>query len=386
MILRVASVIIIDTEYVSDREGAGNRSHMTLAGFELIKHLTELQGISGNEGNVRRFLQQELTPLVDEVAVTGLGNLFGVKHSAQADAPRLMIAAHMDEVGFMVKQITPAGLLTVTPIGGWNPYSISAQRYTLHTHKGDYVCISSSVAPHLLRGKDGAAQTVQPDAILFDAGFSSREEAQEYGVRPGDSIVPLTETVYTANRQNIISKAWDNRYGCAVMLETMRAVQGKALPATIIAGATVQEEVGLRGVRGAVHHYQPDAFIAVDCSPANDMEGKKDEQGQLGQGFLLRVQDPGMITHRGMVEYLRDTAETYNIPYQYFFSKGGTDAGAAHLMNAGVPSAVVGVCARYIHGHQTLFRISDYEAAKEMLTKIVETFDKTTLETIRRNG
>ena len=359
---------------------------MSLQGFELIKHLTELQGISGNEGNVRRFLQQELTPLVDEIAVSGLGNLFGVKHSQAADAPRLMIAAHMDEVGFMVKQITQNGLFTVTPIGGWNPYSISAQRYTLQTHKGDYVCISSSVAPHLLRGADGSTKSIQADDILFDAGFTSREEALEYGVRPGDSIVPETKTVYTANKKAIISKAWDNRYGCAVMLETMRAVQGQALSSTIIAGASVQEEVGLRGIRGAVHQYQPDAFIAVDCSPANDAEGKKDEQGQLGQGFLLRVQDPGMITHRGMVEYLRDTAETNRIPYQYFFSKGGTDAGAAHTMNSGVPSAVVGVCARYIHGHQTLFHISDYDAAKEMLTKIVSTFDRTTLNTIRENG
>ena len=257
----------------------------------------------------------------------------------------------MDEVGFMVRQITSNGLLTVTPIGGWNPYSISAQRYTLQTRKGDYVCISSSVAPHLLRGKDGAAKSVAPEDILFDAGFTSREEALEYGVRPGDSIVPKTETVWTANKQALIGKAWDNRYGCAVMLEAMRAVKDKEL----------------------------------DCSPADDTDGNKDKFGQLGGGFLLRVQDPGHITHRGMREFLLDTAETHKIPYQYFFSKGGTDAGAAHVSNDGVPSAVIGVCARYIHGHQTLFRMDDYEAAKEMVIKVLETFDKTTLATIRAN-
>ena len=359
---------------------------MQLTGFELIKHLTELQGTSGNEGRVRFFIKEQLTPLVDEVEVSGLGNIFGVKQSATEDAPKLMIAAHIDEVGFMVARITDNGLFNVIPIGGWNPYSISAQRFTLQTHKGDYVCISSSVAPHLLRGKDGGASTVKAEDILFDAGFTSKEEALEYGVRPGDSIVPLTETVYTANKQGIISKAWDNRYGCAVMLETMQAVKDTTLASTIIAGASVQEEVGLRGIKGAVYRYQPDAFIAVDCSPASDESGTKDAFGQLGQGFLLRVQDPGMITHRGMVEYLRDTAETHRIPYQYFFSKGGTDAGAAHVMNQGVPSAVVGVCARYIHGHQTLFRISDYDAAKEMLHQVVSTFDRTTLETIRNNN
>lgn len=358
---------------------------MQLQGFELIKQLTELQGTSGNEGRVRSFIEAQLTPLVDEVSVSGLGNIFGVKHSADSDAPRLMIAAHMDEVGFMVARITDKGLFQVVPIGGWNPYSVSAQRYTLQTRKGDYVCISSSVAPHLLRGEKGTS-AVKVEDILFDAGFISKEEALEYGVRPGDTIVPQTETVYTANGQAVISKAWDNRYGCAVMLETMAAVKGQALPSTLIAGASVQEEVGLRGIKGAVHQYQPDAFIAVDCSPASDESGNKDAFGQLGEGFLLRVQDPTMITHRGMVEYLLDTAETHHIPYQYFFSKGGTDAGAAHVMNHGVPSAVVGVCARYIHGHQTLFRLADYEAAKEMLYRVATTFDRTTLQTIRENG
>src|SRR5699024_4304445 len=119
---------------------------------------------------------------------------------------------------------------------------------------------------------------------------------------------------------------------------------------------------------------------------ANDTEGKKEEFGQLGEGFLLRVQDPGHITHKGMREFLFDTAETHHIPYQFFFSKGGTDAGAAHTMNAGVPSAVIGVAGRYIHGQQTLFRISNYDAAKEMLQKVVTTFDRTTLETILQNS
>lgn len=353
---------------------------MALKGFELIKTLTELQATSGNERNVRRFIQQELTPLVDHIEVSGLGNIFGVRHSQETDAPRLMIAAHMDEVGFMVNRITEQGLIKVTALGGWNPYSVSAQRYTLQTAKGDYPIISSSVAPHLLRGKESTA--VKVEDILFDAGFTSKEEALAFGVRPGDTIVPQTETIWTANKKAIIGKAWDNRYGCAVMLEAMQQVQGLALPSTIIAGATVQEEVGLRGARGAVHKYQPDAFIAVDCSPANDMEGKSSEYGHLGQGFLLRVQDPGMITHRGMVEFLQDTAETHKIPYQYYFSKGGTDAGAAHTMNDGVPSAVIGVCARYIHGHQTLFHIADYDAALEMVTQVMKTFDRTTYQTI----
>ncbi|MBD3948595.1 glutamyl aminopeptidase [Tuanshanicoccus lijuaniae] len=353
--------------------------------FQLIKQLTEVQGISGNEGRVRDVIREKMTPLVDEVHQSPLGNLFGVKHSQTEDAPRLMVAAHMDEVGFMISRITDNGLFAVIPVGGWNPYSISAQRYTLQTKKGDYVCISSSVAPHLLKGKS-EGQSVKAEDILFDAGFTSKEEALEYGVRPGDAIVPQTETVKTANGKNIISKAWDNRYGCAVMLETLASVKDLALPNHLIAGASVQEEVGLRGIKGAVHQFQPDLFLAVDCSPAGDTEGKKDEFGQLGQGFLLRMQDPGHITHKGLRDYLLDMAESNHIPYQYFFSKGGTDAGAAHVMNNGVPSGVIGVPGRYIHGHQTLFSIADYEAARELLLKIVTTFDRTTLNSILKQG
>lgn len=351
--------------------------------FKLIKELTELQGISGNEGEVRNYLQDKLTPLVDEVEISGLGNIFGIKKTQTENAPRLMVASHMDEVGFMVSQINPNGTLRVVPIGGWNVYAVSAQRFTLQTRKGNYPVVSSAVSPHLMRGEK--AKSLKPSDILFDGGFESKEEAESFGVRPGDSLVPKVETIYTANKKSIISKAWDNRYGSAVIIDTLVRIQGKQLDSELIIGASVQEEVGLRGIRGAVHRYQPDVFMAVDCSPASDAEGNKDAQGRLGDGFLLRVQDPGMITHKGLRDYLLDTAESNNIPYQHFFSMGGTDAGAAHTMNEGIISGVIGVPARYIHGHQSLFRISDYEAAQAMLEAVVTTFDRTTYETLLQN-
>ena len=156
----------------------------------------------------------------------------------------------------------------------------------------------------------------------------------------------------------------------------------KSCRTRLIAGANVQEEVGLRGTKGAVHKFKPDLFFAVDCSAADDLTTTKDTFGHLGEGFLLRIQDPGMITLKGMREFLLDTAETHDIPYQYFVSKGGTDAGAAHVMNDGVPSAVIGVCARYIHTHQTMFHIDDYAAAKEMVAQVIKALDKSTYETI----
>lgn len=349
--------------------------------FQRIKELTELQGTSGNEEDIRSYMRHAMTPLVDEVRQDGLGGIFGIRQNEDPEAPTIMVAAHMDEVGFVLTQITDRGLFKVSPLGGWNPFVVSAQRFTLKTHLGNYPCISSSVPPHLLRGK-GAQATPDVKDILFDAGFESREEAESFGVRPGDTIVPQVETVKTANGKNIISKSWDNRYGCTVVLEALEALQGEKLGHTLVAGANVQEEVGLRGARPAVTKFKPDLFFAVDCSAADDTVTKNGTFGHLGEGTLFRFYDPGMIMLPKMKEYLLDTAETNQIPYQYFASTGGTDAGAAHLSNEGIPSAVIGVCGRYIHTHQTLFSIADFEAAREMLIQVLRGLDKSTVATI----
>ncbi|MCC5895155.1 MAG: glutamyl aminopeptidase [Alkalibacterium sp.] len=355
---------------------------MTDETIDLIKRTTELQGISGFEHNVRDFMRKEMTGLVDDIEMDGLGGLFGIKQSSTENAPKLMLAAHMDEVGFMVSSITSKGLIKVLPIGGWNPYVVSSQRFTIQTKSGEYPLVSSSVPPHLLKGKK--SESISIEDILFDGGFDSKEEAEEYGLRPGDPIVPDVQTIQMANKKTFVGKAWDNRYGVTLVLELLKKLKDQSLPNTLIAGANVQEEVGLRGTKGAVRKFQPDAFLAVDCSPANDLNGDKEAFGRLGDGFLLRIQDPGMLLSKEMKDYLIDTAESNNIPYQYFVSKGGTDAVAAHQLNEGIPSAVIGVPARYIHTHQSLFRIDDYEAAKEMVYHLVKTFDQSTLETLKK--
>ncbi|MFV0557900.1 MAG: glutamyl aminopeptidase [Enterococcus sp.] len=350
--------------------------------FQRIKELTELQGTSGFEHEVRDYMREKITPLVDEVQQDGLGGIFGIRQHADADAPKVMVASHMDEVGFMVTQITDRGLFKVVPLGGWNPYVVSAQRYTLKTSAGkNYPVISSSVPPHLLRGTAGQG-TVEVASILFDAGFESKDEAMSFGVLPGDTIVPFAETIKTANGKNIISKAWDNRYGCTLVLEALEALQNEQLGHTLIAGANVQEEVGLRGAKASTNKFQPDLFFAVDCSAADDTVTKNGTFGHLGEGTLMRIQDPGLILLPRLREYLLDTAETHNIPYQYFVSKGGTDAGAAHVANEGIPSTVIGVVGRYIHTHQTMFSIADFDAAREMLIQTLKGLDKSTVETI----
>lgn len=347
--------------------------------FQRIKELTELQGTSGFEQDVRSYMAENMKPFVDKIEYDGLGGVFGLRE--KENAKRIMVASHMDEVGFMLVNIKDNGMFVVQPLGGWNPYVVSAQRFTLKTKQGDYPVISSSVPPHLLRGTAGQA-AVQVTDILFDGGFDSKEEAESFGVRPGDTIVPDVKTILTANKKNIISKAWDNRYGNVMVLEALEALKDEELNYNLIAGSNVQEEVGLRGAHGSTHKFNPDLFFAVDCSPADDIHTKNGTYGHLGEGTLIRIFDPGMIMLKNMRDFLLDTAETHHIPYQYYVSKGGTDATAAHTSNNGIPSTVIGVPGRYIHTHQTMFSIKDFEAAREMLIQILKTLDESTINTI----
>ncbi|MBM7643552.1 glutamyl aminopeptidase [Streptococcus loxodontisalivarius] len=352
---------------------------MTL--FDKIKEVTQLQATSGFEQPVRDHLRQKITPLVDRVETDGLGGVFGIRQHQDANAPKIMVAAHMDEVGFMISDIKPDGTFRVVELGGWNPLVVSSQRFTLHTRDGrSYPVISGSVPPHFLRGANGGASLPQVADIVFDAGFASKEEANSFGVFPGDTIIPESETILTANQKNVISKAWDNRYGVLMVTELLEHIQNQELGHTLIAGANVQEEVGLRGAHVSTSKFDPELFFAVDCSPAGDIYGN---QGAIGDGTLIRFYDPGHIMLPNMKDFLLTTAEEAGIKYQYYAAKGGTDAGAAHLKNGGVPSTTIGVCARYIHSHQTLYAMDDFLEAQAFLQAIIKRLDRSTVDLIK---
>lgn len=349
--------------------------------FSKIKEVTELDGIAGYEHTVRDYLRQKISPLVDRVETDGLGGIFGIKDSQAEDAPRIMVAAHMDEVGFMLSHINPNGSFSVVGIGGWNPLVVNSQRFTLYTRAGKAIpVVSGSVPPHFLRGGAGQ-QLPKVEDILFDGGFADKAEAEAFGIAPGDIIVPQSETILTANQKNIISKAWDNRYGLLMVTELLEHLKGQSLNNTLIAGANVQEEVGLRGAHVSTTKFDPELFFAVDCSPAGDIYGN---QGAIGQGTLIRFYDPGHIMLKDMRDFLLTTAEEAGIKYQYYCAKGGTDAGAAHLKNHGIPSTTIGVCARYIHSHQSLYAMDDFLQAQAFLQAIVKKLDRSTVDLIKK--
>ncbi|WP_154989645.1 M42 family metallopeptidase [Priestia megaterium] len=352
--------------------------------LSLFKTLTELPGAAGNEHQVRSFMRSQIEPLVDEVIQDGLGSLFGVRYNEEK-GPKVMVAGHMDEVGFMVTSVTDKGMLRFQTLGGWWSQVLLAQRVHVVTKKGPITGVIASIPPHLL----DESQRNKPMAIknmMIDVGADSKQEVAEMGIRPGDQIVPICPFTPMANEKKILAKAWDNRYGCGLAIELLKEVKNEKLPNILYSGATVQEEVGLRGAQSAANMIKPDLFYALDASPANDTSGDKNAFGQLGKGVLLRIFDRTMVTHRGMREFILDTAETNSIPYQYFVSPGGTDAGRVHTSNNGVPSVVIGVCSRYIHTHASMIHVDDYAAAKELLVKLVRSTDQTTLDTIKQNG
>ncbi|RFU68731.1 M42 family peptidase [Peribacillus saganii] len=352
--------------------------------LSLFKTLTELPGVPGNEHSVRKFMKQELEKYSEEIVQDGLGSIFGVKKGNEA-GPRVMVAGHMDEVGFMVTSITDNGMIRFQTLGGWWSQVLLAQRVEVITDNGPVIGVIGSIPPHLL---DEALRSKPMDIknMLIDVGADDKEDVKRMGIRPGQAIVPICPFTPMANEKKILAKSWDNRYGCGLSIELLKDLKDVKLQNVLFSGATVQEEVGLRGAQTAANLIKPDIFFALDASPANDMSGKKSEFGQLGKGALLRILDRSMVTHRGMREFILDTAETHNIPYQYYVSQGGTDAGRVHTSNEGIPSSVIGICSRYIHTHASIVHVDDYAAARELIGKLVRACDKTTVESIRQNG
>lgn len=349
--------------------------------WSLFQQLTQAPGAPGFEGEVRRILRTHLEKHSDELVQDRLGGAFGILRGKSG--PRVMVAGHMDEVSFMVTRITEEGFLRFQPLGGWWNQVMPAQRVEVVTRAGKRIPgVIGSVPPHLLK-PEARNKPLEIEEMFIDVGARNREEVDRMGIRPGDPAVPVCPFVEMEGGRRLMAKAWDNRFGCGMAVELLKEMKKDRPPNTLIAGATVQEELGLRGAEAAANLIQPDIFFAVDASPAGDIPGVKEGFGRLGGGVLIRIYDRTMVTLPGMRDYLLDTAEKENIPYQFFVSQGGTDAGAVHRSGTGVPSAAIGVCARYIHSHAAIVDKDDIEAAKAFLIALVKGLDDAAAERIR---
>ncbi|WP_323704545.1 M42 family metallopeptidase [Mammaliicoccus sp. Dog046] len=336
--------------------------------INMMKELTELHAVPGFENEVRSYLKQKMEPYVDEIIGDNMGSIYGVKKSKNPNAKKVLIAAHMDEIGFMVTEKTKEGMLKFTPLGGVSSDVWLSQTLQLKTRDQKYYNgVVGSIPKHFRTGKESG---VSIEDMLLDVGAENLEQLNEMGINIGDTIVPRTDLErLTENR--ILAKAWDNRYGCLVGLELLEQLKDQDLDVDLYVGANVQEEVGLRGASASVNLIQPDLALVVDCSPANDMKGHIGLSGALGKGVLVRILDRTMILSERMRDYLLETIDKNEINYQYFQSPGGTDGGEIHKALTGIPTAVIGVCARYIHTSKAIYDVRDYLNARSLLEAIV---------------
>ncbi|WP_411842055.1 M42 family metallopeptidase [Salinicoccus sp. HZC-1] len=347
-----------------------------------MKTLTELHGAPGFEDEVREYMKSELESSADEIITDGLGGIFAVKKSGKKDAPKVMVAAHMDEVGFMITQLTKNGMIKFTPLGGWSNDVLLSHKFKVRTSEGAQITgVIGSVPVHFRKGDAGSKTEIKD--MLLDVGADSKEELEKMGISPGDSIVPDVDFQVMEGTDKLLAKAWDNRYGCLIAIEALEALEGIELDCDLYIGANVQEEVGLRGAKVSSNLVEPDVAFVVDCSPANDMLGKDEDVGKIGDGTLIRILDRTMILSKPMRDYLLETAETHEIKHQYYQSPGGTDAGSIHVSGEGVISAVVGICARYIHTSHSIINYNDYLSAKAMLTELIKGINREKVEELR---
>ena len=349
----------------------------------MLRDLTDAPGVSGFEEPVRRVMRQYMEPL-SEISTDHIGSIIGRK-VGQAGGPKIVLAGHMDEIGFMVTRITDDGYLKFQTLGGWWEQVMLAQRVEVYTRSGPIIGVIGSKPPHLLSAEE-RKKMYEKKAMFIDIGAASREEAEAFGIRPGDPVVPICPFTVMKNEKLLMAKAWDNRFGCALALEVMRRLQGQPHPNEVYGVGNVQEEVGLRGAVTTTNAIGPDIGFALDTGIAGDTPGiKPDEaQGKLGKGPVILLYDASMIPHTGLRDLVIDIAGEENIPIQFdTIAAGGTDAGKIHLFGAGVPSLVVGVPVRYIHTHAAIMHRDDFDNAAKLLVAVVKRLDAETVRHLK---
>lgn len=342
---------------------------------QLLKELTEAYGVPGYEAPVRAVVRKYLETL-GPVSQDKTGSVI-CEEVGTTPGPKVMVAGHMDEIGFMVKMITPDGFLRFIPLGGWFDQVLLGQRVIIQTRKGDIVGVIGSKPPHLIPA-DERNKVVMKKDMYIDIGASSKEDVEAAGVQPGDPVIPRADFVTLANEKTYLSKAFDDRVGTALMISTLQALKEQEHPNTIYGVATVQEEVGLRGATTSVRAINPDVAIVLESDIAGDVPGIKPEESsvKLGEGPTLLIYESRMIPNLKFRDLVVDIAKEQNIPLQLSFVEGGsTDAAAIHLHDVGVPSVVIGVAARHIHSHSSIIHRDDYDNGVKLVVALLKCLD-----------
>jgi endoglucanase len=347
---------------------------------ELLKALTEADGVPGFEDEVRAVIRPRMEKL-GQVEMDKLGSLVC---RMNGNGPTIELVAHMDEVGFMIKHITKDGFLKFIPLGGWWDQVLLGHRVMIKTRKGDVMGVLGAKPPHLLPAEE-RKKVVEKKDMYIDIGACSADEVAEAGVRIGDVAVPDSDFQVLTPKKRYLSKAFDDRVGCAVLLDVLQALSEEKRPNRVVGVASVQEEVGTRGAKTSVSMVEPDVAIVLESGIAADVPGIPDEvyEEKLGGGPSVGVYDAGMIVHTKLYRLVQDIAEEAGIPIQPSFMTGGaTDGRQIQQYGDGVPTIVIAVPARHIHSHNSIIHRDDYDNTVKLVTALVKSLDGVMIESL----
>ena len=340
--------------------------------LEFLKRISEADGIPGAEDEVREIIKSELKEYVDEFMYDNLGSIIGVK-KGESDEIKVSLVAHMDEVGFVVRDIDKNGFIKVFPLGGWNPHMALASKVTVTNYNGEkFVGVMMTDKP---------TKDISFDDIYVDLGFESFEEVCEVNIRPGDMVTPYCKVEVMNGTRNILGKAWDDRIGCATMVSVLKELKDVHHNNTVYGVGTVQEEVGTRGGKTTTSVVKPDIAIIIDVASTKDTPALGGKGRKLKKGPCLVVCDKLAIGNKKLLNLFVDVAKENNIDFQYdILSGGGTDSGAVHLYEEGVPCLTVVIPVRNAHTETTIFNYDDYTKAVNLIKLVVQRLDKKFLD------
>ena len=341
--------------------------------MDLLKRLSEAPGVPGYEARVRDVMTDALDGLVDEMQTDPLGNLLA---RVRGPAPSVVVAAHMDEIGFLVSFVAEkTGFLHIEPLGGFDPRTLVAQRVVVHTQQGELPGVIGSKPPHILTEEERKKPLRLKD-LFVDVGLPAKDVCDKAQV--GD-MVTLQQEFKTFG--NVVSgKALDDRAGIYAAIEAVRRVRSPACDLTLV--GTTQEEVGLRGARVAGFAAHPDIAIALDATIAVDLPNVQEHEQvtRLGNGVAIKLKDSSSISHPALVRHMRALAEERDIPYQMeILPRGGTDAGALQFAHEGAAVITLSLPVRYVHSVVETAHVDDLEALIALLSAFLETADKVDL-------
>ena len=349
----------------------------------LLQQLADAPGPPGAEEPVRAIMVATMKPYATTpITYDGMGSVIAQQGST---GPRIMIDAHMDELGGMVRRVTPGGFLTMQMLGGWLDQALVDQRWIVLGSKGPVHAVTGIRDIHVVPAEE-RTRVIPRDQLYLDIGAKNEAEAAAMGIEPGDPVVPDAPFVEMNGSGNYLGKAWDDRIGCAVLLEAIRRTATLPHPNTLIYVATTQEEIGLRGARTAAQVVKPEIGIAIEGGITGDTAGTHPEetQAKLGAGPGLFLYDSSTIPNRKFVSLVKKTAAAKNIPLQLDLVQGyGDDSAEMQTTNGGTPTVNLVVPVRYTHAHNGIVNRHDFDQMVDLVVDLLIHMDRAQVNDLR---